>query len=445
MPNTANDLLNINSVSEDDLHDYLRTEVPHESMEAFFGQHAAEIEQYTAVEKKDTKKGDSIIIFLPGLTGSLLEDVGSGAEVLWVNPLAFLSGHLNHLDMTDDGTKDVTPGVRVEATKPIWIVYAKLILALQQNYEIYSFPYDWRRTPGHAALKLKGFIDDKIAGSPRKQVTLVGHSMGGLVATDYLVGDATKAHAAKNVKRVITLGTPFRGALEALIMLARGDDPKMQIAKKLNRANDPIKMLRSFPGMYTVLPAPNDLYPDWRPIPDLDIWDPQTWKSSNLTVNANHLAAGKAHHQMYAAADPQTPLYTVVGVYYPTPVQLLGKMFSAIPNYIRDGLMGGDGTVEGLSATFKDRQSYFVQEVHIELVLEKAVIDAIKTWVEGGQPTTLVQDINKVRQNDVPTRSATPVAPMAVRTEQVANKVSSDQSLNNNDIKALFMSNATSL
>ena len=127
MPNTANDLLNMNSVSEDDLHDYLRTEVPRESMEAFFGQHAAEIERYAAAEKKDNKKGDSIIIFLPGLTGSQLENVGSGAEVLWVNPLAFLSGHLNHLDMTEDGSRDATPGVRVEATHPIWIVYAKLV------------------------------------------------------------------------------------------------------------------------------------------------------------------------------------------------------------------------------------------------------------------------------------------------------------------------------
>jgi len=335
MPNTADELLKINRVSEDNLQDYLRTEVPQDTMQAFFGRHAADIEQYTVANKKDNKRGDSLIIFLPGLTGSLLEDVGSQSEVLWINPLAFLSGHLNHLDMTADGASDVTPGVRVEATKPIWIVYAKLVLALQQRYEIYSFPYDWRRTPGYSALKLKEFIDERLAGSPRKQVTLVGHSMGGLVILDYLAGDQTKAHAAKAVKRAITLGTPFRGALETLIMLAKGDDPQMQIARKLNRANDPSRMLRSFPSMYSLLPAPKDLYPDWNPIPDLDIWDPQTWAAANIPISAAHLAAAKAHHQMIAAADPQTPIYNVIGAYYPTPVQLLGKMFSAIPKYIR--------------------------------------------------------------------------------------------------------------
>jgi hypothetical protein len=197
--------------------------------------------------------------------------------------------------------------------------------------------------------------------------------------------------------------------------------------------------------MYSILPAPNDLYPAWKPIPDLDIWDPETWKSANLAINPTHLAAGKAHHQMYAAADPQVPLYTVVGVYYPTPVQLAGRMFAAIPKYIREGLMGGDGTVEGVSATFKDRPAYFVQEVHIELVLEKTVIEAIQTWVEGGQPTSLERDVTKVKQDDAALRAAVPTAPMAIRTEKVASKVSADQSLTNDDIKTLFMTNATSL
>jgi pimeloyl-ACP methyl ester carboxylesterase len=445
MPGTATDLLNMIRVSEDGLQEYLRTEVPEASMTAFFGAHAADIEQIMAGTKQATKQGDSIIILLPGLTGSLLEDVGSGAEVLWVNPLAFLRGHLNHLDLDDDGARDATPGVRVEATKPIWIVYAKLMLALQQAYEVYSFAYDWRRTPAESALKLKDFIDQKVAASTRKQVTLVGHSMGGLVVMDYLIGQATADHARKMVKRAITLGAPFRGALDALFNLAKGDDPKMQVARKLNRTNDPLRMLRTFPGMYTLLPAPNGLYPEWKPLPDLNIWDPQTWKDANLAINFNHLAAARAHHQTVASADPQVPLYTVAGVYYPTPVQLMGKMFSAIPKYVRDGLMGGDGTVEGLSATFKDRPAYFVQEVHIELVLEKTVIEAIQTWVEGGQPTSLVRDVTQVKQDDVPLRGAMPVAPMAIRTDRLAEKIGGDQALTHDDVQTLFMTNSTSL
>jgi len=436
---TTNDLVKLISVEEDDLHEYLRREVPDESLESFFGKHAAAVRDELAVKPADNKKGDSIIILLPGLTGSLLEDVGSDAEVLWINPLAFLGGHLNHLDLDEDGLKDASPGVRVEATKPIWLVYAKLMLSLQQEFEVHSFAYDWRFAPASAAARLKDFIDDKVAGSSRKQVTLVGHSMGGLVIMEYLSGENTKSHASQMVKRAITLGTPFKGALDAALLLAKGNDPKMEIAQKLNRSNDPLKMLRSFPSIYHVLPAPNNLYPNWSPLPDLDIYDPATWDNAHIPVSSKHLAAAKAYHERISKADPQVPLYTVVGVYYATPVQLLGKLLTAIPRYIRDGLQGGDGTVEGISATFKDRPAYFVQEVHIELVLEQAVIDAIKAWVEGGQPTSLVQQVDKVVLNDAPLRGASIGAPQGIITGKVASKVSGNQDLNSEDIRALFV------
>jgi len=438
MPNT-DDLVKMISVDESDLHDYLRTEVPDESMESFFGKYAADVRNAVAAPRADNKKGDSMIILLPGLTGSLLEDVGSDAEVIWINPLAFLKGHLNRLDLDADGVKDAVPGVRVEATKPIWLVYAKLLLSLQQEYEVYSFAYDWRFAPDHAAAKLKDFIDEKLAGSSRKQVTLVGHSMGGLVIMEYLSGEATKSHASKVVKRAITLGTPFKGALDAALMLAKGNDPKMEIAQKLNGSNDALKMLRSFPSMYHVLPAPNGLYPDWNPLPDLDIYDLEMWKSAQTPLNPRHLAAAKAFHQRMATADPQTPVYTVAGVYYATPVKLLGKLLTAIPKYVREGLQGGDGAVEATSATFKDRPVYFVQEVHIELVLEQTVIDGIKTWVEGGQPTSLAQQIDKVVQNDAPLRGASIGAPQSIITGKVANKVTANQDLNSEDIRALFI------
>lgn len=438
MPNAA-DLVKMVSVDETELYEYLRTEVPDESLESFFGRHAADVRSTLSLKRIDNKKGDSIIILLPGLTGSLLEDVGSDADVLWINPLAFLGGHLNRLDLDEAGMKDATPGVRVEATKPIWLVYAKLMLSLQQEFEVHSFAYDWRFAPAIAAAKLKDFIDEKVAASNRKQVTLVGHSMGGLVIMEYLAGENTKSHAEKMVKRAITLGTPFKGALDAALLLAKGNDPKMEIAQKLNRANEPLKMLRSFPSIYQVLPAPNNLYPNWSPLPDIDIYDPAIWTIANIPVNAKHLATAKVFHERMAKADPQEPLYNVAGVYYATPVQLLGKMLTAIPRYVRDGIQGGDGTVEATSAIFKDRPAYFVQEVHIELVLEQAVVDAIKSWVEGGQPTSLVQQVDKVVLNDTALRGAAIGAPQGIITAKVASKISANQNLNSDDIQALFV------
>ncbi|MBN1312151.1 MAG: alpha/beta fold hydrolase [Anaerolineae bacterium] len=438
MPNKAEDLVKMIHVAEDELQTYIRQEVPDREMEAFFGQHAPAVRLYASVDQIARKRGDSIIILLPGLSGSVLENVGRGAEVLWLNPIAFLKGHLNHLDMAEDGQSNAIPGIRIEAPNPIWIVYAKMLLRLQYAYEAYTFPYDWRRAPDAHIQQLQQFIDQKLAASDKTKVTLIGHSMGGLVILDYLTHEKTRKHAEQVVARAITLGTPFRGTLDAVVNLARGDDPKMEIARKLNRANDPQKMLRSLPGMYTILPAPKELYPDWNPIPDLDIWSPDTWQQANIPINRRLLEQGREHHAHVAAADPQIPFYSIAGTYCDTPVKLSGNLLTAIPRYLREGIQGGDGTVEVSSATFKDCPAYFVQEVHIELVLESKVIEGIMHWVEGGEPAGLVRQINEVVQDDMLLRGTT-FAPQAIfNATQTAQKISANQALSREDIMALF-------
>jgi len=438
MANKTEDLVKMIHVSEDELQAYIRQEVLDREMETFFGQHASAVRLYASVDQIARKKGDSIIILLPGLSGSVLENVGRNAEVLWLNPLAFLRGHLNHLDIAEDGQTEATPGVHIEAPSPIWIVYAKMLLRLQYAYEVHTFPYDWRRAPDAHIQQLQQFIDEKLTASDKTKVTLVGHSMGGLVILDYLTNEETRAHAEEVVARAITLGTPFRGTLDAVVNLARGDDPKMEIARKLNKANDPQRMLRSLPGMYTILPAPKELYPAWDPIPDLDIWNPDTWQQANIPINNQLLAQGREHHAQIAAADPQVPLYTIAGTYYDTPVELSGNLLTAIPRYLREGIQGGDGSVEVSSATFKNCPAYFVQEVHIELVLESSVIEGIMHWVDGGEPSGLVRHIDQVVQDDVLLRGAEPTPQAILNADQTVKKISADQALSRADIMALF-------
>lgn len=438
MPNKTEDLVKMIRVREDDLQAYIRNKVPDGDMETFFGKHAAAVRLYATVEQTPRKKGDSIIILLPGMMGSVLEDVEGRNEVLWLNPLAFLRGHLNHLDMAEDGYVDATPGVHVQAPSLIWIVYAKMLLRLQHEHEVYTFPYDWRRAPDAQARHLSQFIDQKLAASDKKKVTLVGHSMGGLVLFDYLIGEETRAHAEQFVQRAITLGTPFRGVMDAVVGLARGDDPTLEIARRLNRANDPQRMLCSFPSMYSILPAPGEFYSNWNPIPELDIWNPDTWGQANIPINPRLLAQARKHYQHIASADPQVPLYTIAGTYCSTPVALPGKLLTAIPRYIREGIQGGDGTVEVVSATFKQCPAYFVQEVHIELVLENAVIEGIMHWVDGGEPTGLVRRIEEVVQDDAPLRGTPPVPHAIIDPNQTARKISADETPSRADILALF-------
>jgi pimeloyl-ACP methyl ester carboxylesterase len=438
MSNAMDKLVKMVHVKEDELQTYIRQEVPDRDMETFFGPHASTVRLYASVDQTPKKKGDSIIILLPGLTGSVLENVGDNPEVLWLNPMAFLKGHLNWLDVAEDGQADAAPGIHIQSPNLIWIVYAKMLLRLQYAYEVYTFPYDWRHAPDAHARQLQQFIDEKLAASSKKQVTLVGHSMGGLVILDYLTREETRAHAEQVVKRAIAIGTPFRGTLDTVINLARGDDPKLEIARLLNRANDPQKFLRSLPGMYTILPAPRELYSGWNPIPDLDIWNPDTWRRANIPINPSLLAQARAHHERVAAADPQVAFYTVAGTFYDTPVNLSGNLLTAIPRYIRDGIQGGDGTVGVSSAILQGRPAYFVQEVHIELVLESKVIEAIMHWVDGGEPTGLVCRIEQVVQDDMPLRGLSLTSQGIQNVDQTVRKISADEALDRSDIMALF-------
>ncbi len=70
-------------------------------------------------------------------------------------------------------------------------------------------PYDWRHSVNREALgRLRQCVEQAASASADGRVALVGHSMGGLLATWY-VSDPQRA---RSVSQVVTVGTPFLGA-----------------------------------------------------------------------------------------------------------------------------------------------------------------------------------------------------------------------------------------
>jgi hypothetical protein len=192
--------------------------------------------------------------------------------------------------------------------------------------------------------------------------------------------------------------------------------------------------------MYEILPAPGELYPgeDWDPAPGDDIWNPQTWLDQGVPIRAGHLARALEHHEMLAQADPQVPIYSVIGALYNTPVKLKGGLRGMFERLI-DGAAGGDGTVPVTSAMRRASPNFYVNEVHTELVIENAVIDGIRDWVEGGQPDRLVKQVADVVPGDLPLRGAsmTAEAQEALSPGEIARKSLAGEPLDHAELAAL--------
>lgn len=254
---TTTQMERISQLGQDDLEEFITQDATDAELMDYWGKHTAEIRDLAAMPESQAKKGDSLIVILPGLMGTTLEDHGADAELLWVNPLAYARGHINKLDLAPDGCSPSNPTVTVRPGTPIWVVYARMLMRLKKNYEVVIFPYDWRLATWDVVGQLQRFIDQSLEASQFDKVTIVGHSLGGLLALDYLVNSETRAHAEKKVRRTITLGAPFKGAVPAVDFLAQGGqtDPKLKIIEGLNSNNNVLQMLRTLPSMYQILPA----------------------------------------------------------------------------------------------------------------------------------------------------------------------------------------------
>lgn len=95
-----------------------------------------------------------------------------------------------------------------EAYKETWAVFINQFFAdaaLQNRYDLYSFRYNTFDPIADNSGKLQSEINRVFQGS--QPLTIVAHSMGGLVANDYIMNGGSG-----NLSRLITLGTPFHGS-----------------------------------------------------------------------------------------------------------------------------------------------------------------------------------------------------------------------------------------
>ncbi|MDR3577949.1 MAG: alpha/beta fold hydrolase [Anaerolineaceae bacterium] len=132
-------------------------------------------------------------------------------------------------------------------------IYGNIVTALNSDdYPIYTFPYDWRLSLENNAKLLDIRVEEIRNVTGAKKVILLGHSMGGLVARQYI---SAKSWASK-VDKVISVGSPYWGAPQAADVMREGKTGIKFVdyfSKLLGKTIT--DMVRNSPGSMELLPS----------------------------------------------------------------------------------------------------------------------------------------------------------------------------------------------
>ena len=247
----------------------------------------------------------------------------------------------------------------------------------------FEFPYDWRLSNRHSATQLRQFIRIRLAnwrnasnGAPDAKVVLIAHSMGGLVSRYYL----EVLEGWRDCRALITFGTPYRGAVNALDFIANG-------YKQMGL--DLTAVLRTCPAVYKLFPVYKALKAQgWRRVSEVSV---------PKAVPDYVAAAAEFHEQIRTAVDAHETdadylksrlrIFPFVGVSQPTlqSATLANGVLKASldrPEVVDEPLDGGDGTVPRVSATplelSDDARETFFGERHASLQNNEYALDDVR-------------------------------------------------------------------
>lgn len=228
------------------------------------------------------------LIFIPGIAGSNLYDVGN---VYTEDGANFWLGHYftDHRQLTLDPDKgqlsiiatDVLRTEEIDLPGPVnktEVVYQPLLdmLSSRGGYReylvddlssrrtstgcdlsqtkdrrptLFVFAYDWRRDNSENATALKEYVDCIRQFHQNVRVNILAHSMGGIIARRYILDNPGQ------VKNLITIGTPWLGAPKIINTLETGEFLDGFFSFVLVLDSTIKDLLEFFPGAHQLLPS----------------------------------------------------------------------------------------------------------------------------------------------------------------------------------------------
>lgn len=359
------------------------------------------------------------VILVPGIMGSELVD--ASGEVVWGLRPSLLFRQL--LSGNVLARLRLPPGAPDDGIRPSRLLQVPAYLPLLEGVEPYSelarilrqvtfhpdavleFPYDWRRSIAYNARLLASrarahleawaeryrALPDSDPARPDPKLTLVCHSMGGLIAryfTEVLDGrDITR--------RVVTLGTPFAGSLKAVRLISRGDI--VPLGAMAGAVRD---VARTLPGVYDLLPRyPCVRTPALQPLSDqaaADLGgDAELIESARRTYEAL-IAAAKD------AGSSACPIRPIVGITQPTLASVVVAAGEPVfdERLDTDECRGGDSTVHRDHAYASNSTPVYLPQKHGKLPRMKEAMEHARAVLTEREPGAFQGDGVGVRLPD---------------------------------------------
>lgn len=170
------------------------------------------------------------IIFIPGYYGSELQKISDKKKV-WITATQAIFGKktmaVDELDLEIPHSEPYSVGGILKNVSLLFGLikidaYGKFLTLLDSipGYDVIPFSYDWRRDNIIAVKSLSLLVDKLKREKPDHKITIVAHSMGGLITSYYLRYGNQPYHTAienwagaKNIDKVIMAAVPFRGVM----------------------------------------------------------------------------------------------------------------------------------------------------------------------------------------------------------------------------------------
>ncbi len=312
---------------------------------------------------RDTRRGGPPVYVLPGLMGSRIGTRGRLLDdVIWLDLVELAAGHLTRLALPR--------GARLAPLGVMLLNALKLKLSLQvAGFDARLHPFDWRRSVEDLARELNA----RIAAEGGREVMLVGHSMGGVVARVALAGDPG------HVARVVQLGSPNLGSFAPVLAL-RAVYPTVRKLAALDLYHDAEDLARI---VFRTLPSLHELLPDPGLGGGYDLFDPAAWPDDALRPEHQLLADAAAARARWPAADPRC--LHIVGVRQETVTR--AALHGAEFRYTLEH--DGDGTVPRSLAMLPGAAHWFIGEKHGGLPNNGTVIGAVVDLLRHGSTERL--------------------------------------------------------